>query len=81
MTFQLGLNNEELVTRRSGEEHLRQKEQHLQSPRGPEDVLQSGDGMIGRRERGVQIGGRQGRAGRLQLEGWAKRLGPYPVSQ
>ncbi|KAM5240712.1 uncharacterized protein RBU33_026619 isoform 1-T1 [Hipposideros larvatus] len=45
MTFQLGLNNEELVTRRSREEHLRQKEQHLQSPRGLEDVLQSGDDL------------------------------------
>lgn len=86
MTCELGLNSEELGIQRSREGHLRQREQQLQSPRGLEDVVQSEDGMTGRKERGVQSGGRQGWAGRLwpewqRLEAWAKRLEPCPVSQ
>lgn len=85
-TCDLGLNSEELVIWRSREGHLRQREQHLQNPRGPEDVVQSEDGMTGRKERGVQSGGRQGWAGWLwpeweRLEAWAKRWSPGPVSQ
>lgn len=68
MTCELGLYRKELGIQRSREGHLRQREQQLQSPRGPEDVVQSEDGMTGRKERGVQSGGRQGWAGRLWPE-------------